>query len=973
MSSDEPLALYVDPDSDRSDALCSTLRESHPDLRLRTVTTASAAETALSESSVDCVIARLALSAAESSGVTPVDETATATNGGDAPSDDDGVGFLASVAARYPSVTTVLFDAEHSPELLGRIRDADVDEYVRDTGPDGAAVLGDYAVAARTAPPERTNAEAQETLETLLDISSDLILSIDEENVIRFVNPAVEDVLGYTPEELVGEPLDVLMPDEMGRRHKRGLARYLETGERRLDWGEVELPGVHRDGHEVQLSLAFNEFRSPNGRRFIGIARDVTDRKHREQELERYEAMVQTVQDGVYVLDDRSRFIAVNRAYTELVGRSEEELLGEPATTVTDEETNEEIESLLAALLRDGGNAVTYETTVSTPRGDMPSETRISPFPLGDGTYGRVGVVRDVTERQRREEQLASLNETAQALTVAETAQEVCELAVRAAAETLDFPLSDIKLYDDRGELSVTARTEAAEEYVGDGSLFGPDSDVPWRVYASSTSAVFDDLAAEESSESPLRSAVVLPIGKYGVFVSGRPEADAFSETDVILANILVANVRAALERTDREQTLREQKAELEARTASLERVNRINTVIRDLTRALTEATSREEIEQVVCTQLANADPYRFAWIGEQETVSGELVPKTSAGVGRGYLDEITVTADDSPTGMGPAGRALRTREPQVQNNLHTDPPFEPWRAKALQRGFRASISIPLVYKETMYGVLNLYAGEPGVFDDLEVSVLEELGKNIGFAINALERRKALISDRAVELEFNMDDVDIPPVTLARETNTTFELDALVERGDGEVRIFFVVVGIDPDETLSLSSQLTTISDASLISEREDGHLFEATLEDGNFFGALLDYGAHPTGFTATPTGATLTVELPRTGDIRAFLDMLLRTYDGVELIARRELERPIQTESEFRALYRKRLTDRQEEVLRTAYFAGFFDWPREATGKQVAELLDVSQPTVNRHIRKGEYELFSLVFGDQRPGDESV
>ncbi|ELZ31149.1 response regulator receiver modulated GAF sensor protein [Halogeometricum pallidum JCM 14848] len=953
MSSDEPLALYVDADSDRSDALCSTLRESHPNLRLRTVTTASAAETALSESSVDCVVARLSLTAAESSEVNSADDGATALNDGDAPSAGDGVDFLASVAARYPSVTTVLFDAEHSPELLGRVRGADVDEYVRDTGPDDAAVLGDHVVALTTRSEREFPTRIQ--LRTLLGAFSDVVLSIDEESTIRFVNPAVENVLGYPPDELIGRPLTVLMPEEMREQHQRGLARYLETGERTLDWEEVELPAVHRDGHEVQLSIAFNELRYDEERRFIGVARDVTDQKRRERELERYEAMVQTVQDGIYVLDDRSRFVAVNRAYTELVGRSEEDLLGTAAATVSDDETTEEIESLLTELLRNDENAVTYETTVSTPRGDVPLEARISPFPLGDGTYGRVGVVRDITDRQRRETQLASLNETAQALTTAETSQEVCELAVRAAAETLDFPLSDIKLYDDRGELVVTARTEAAEEYVGDGSLFGPDSDVPWRVYASSTSAVFDDVAAEESSESPLRSAVVLPIGKYGVFVSGRPEADAFSETDVILANILVANVRAALERTDREQTLREQKEELEARTTSLERVNRINTVIRDLTRALTEATSREEIEQVVCTQLVNADPYRFAWIGEQETVSGELVPKTSAGVGRGYLDEITVTADDSPTGRGPAGRALRTREPQVQNNFHTDPPFEPWRAKALQRGFRASTSIPLVYKETMYGVLNLYADEPGVFDDLEVNVLEELGKSIGFAINALERRKALVSDRAVELEFRMDDVDVPPVTLARETDTTFELDALVERGDGEVRIFFVVGGIDPDETLSLSSQLTTISDGSLIAERDDGYLFEATLEDGNFFGALLDYGAYPTGFTATPDGATLTVELPRTGDIRAFLDMLLRTYDGVELVARRELERPIQTESEFRALYRKRLTDRQEEVLRTAYFAGFFDWPREATGKQVAELLDVSQPTVNRHIRKGE------------------
>lgn len=757
-------------------------------------------------------------------------------------------------------------------------------------------------------------------------------------------------------------------PDLLRRVRAAGIDAYVHDGSA----DHVSVLGDHVVASATEPSSAAPEADAPDDRRSAGDAPASTDRQRRERELERYEAMVETVRDGLYVLDEAGRFVAVNRAFVELVGRPRTELVGAHATAVTSEETHEEVNALLESASADGGGDVTYETTLETPRGEVPVETNISSFPLGDGESGRVGVVRDISERRRREEQLASLNETAQALATAETSQEVSELAVRAAAETLDLPVSDIKLYDERGELVVTARTEAAADLVGEGSLFASDADLPWEVYATSSSAAFDDLPAERDvSETPLRSAILLPIGKYGVFVTGETEPNAFSETDVVLANILVANVRAALERTDREERLRERTAELEARTETLERVNRINDVIRDMTRALTEATSREEIEEVVCTQLANAEPYRFAWIGEQETVGGELVPVASAGVGRGYLDDITVTAAaDEPTGRGPAGRALRTHEPQVQNDFHTDPPFEPWRAQALKRGLRAGISIPLVYKETLYGVLNLYAGAPGVFDELEVEVLGELGRTIGFAINALERRKALVGDQAVELEFRIDDPSVPPVTHVADTEGRFSLDALVEQGDGTIRSFFVVDGVDPDTVLSQATQMPYISDANLLAERDDGYLYEATLEDESFFATLLGYGAHPTAFTATDDRATLTVELPRTGDIRAFLEMFLQAYDGVELVARRELDRPIQTESEFRALYRERLTDRQEEVLRTAFVAGFFDWPRRATGREVAEILDVSQPTVNRHIRKGEHELFSLVFGSDETDD---
>lgn len=948
MNTDAVSTLYVDSDPERAESVRSALRETHPEVDLAVAETRSAAEATLSEAAVDCVVARTDLS------------------------DADAVAFLSAVRERWPAVTTVLFGEDHSPELFRRVRDAGVDEYVRDAGGDSASVLGDYLVAARADRSDGTGIRPEPYLDTLLDIASDVVLTIDEESVVRFANPAVEDVLGYAPEELEGEPLTTVMPEEMRAAHREGLRRYLETNERRLDWDDVELPARHEDGHEVPLSIAFNELETGDGRRFLGIARDVTDRKRRERELERYEAMLETVRDGVYVLDASSRFIDVNPAFAELVGKSRAELVGEPASTVTGRAVNEEVEELHESLCRGEMDDVTYETTLSTPVGEVPVESHISLFPLGDGEHGRIGVVRDVSERRRREEQLASLNETAQALTAAQTAEEVSELAVRAAAETLGLSVSAIELYDGAGELVTAAKTRAAAELVGDDSLFGPETDALWDAYATDSTAVFDDVPAEPEipeTSTPLRSAIVVPIGKYGVFVTGETEPGAFTETDVALTNILVANVRAALERTDREETLRERKAELEARTETLERVHRINDVIRKLTRALTEASSREEIEQVVCTQLANAEPYRFVWIGEQETVDGELVPRASAGVERGYLADITVTSGDEPTGQGPAGRAIQTHEVQVQNDLHADPPFEPWRAEALQRGFRASITVPLVYRDSLYGVLNLYAGDPGVFDELEVNVLAELGRTIGFAINALERRKAIVSDQAVELEFRIEDPSVPPATHVSDSEGTFALDALVEQGDGTIRSFFVVTGVDPETVLSQAAQMPNISDANLLSEYDDGHLFEATLEDESFFGTLLSYGAHPTGFTATADEATLTVELPRTGDVRAFLDMFLNAYDGVELVARRELDRPIQTRSEFRALYRERLTDRQEEVLRTAYFAGFFDWPRRATGKEVAEILGVSQPTVNRHVRKGEYELFSLVFGDDDDG----
>ncbi len=936
--------LYVDSAATRREAVVEAVAASAAGVEVSVVASAAAAERSMDEQPADAVVAR------------------------DDLSDADGVSFLRTVAGRHPDAVTVLFD-DDPDALVEAARDGAVDACVRDADHDQRRLLAhrvaELCAGGRTGPVgERTGPVGERTdLDALADAATDAFLTIDADSVVRYANPAVEDIFGYAPEEVVGESLTLLMSDELAERHGRGFERYLRTGEKRLDWESVELPGRHADGHEVQLSVSFTEFRTGGERRFAGVVRDVTERKERERTLERHEAMLQTVRDGVYALDDEGRYIGVNQAYADLVGNDPDALVGRKASTVVGEGVRAEADRVQSRLQTDGSDSVgTLETTLTGPDGEsVPVEVRISLYPLGEGRYGRVGVVRDVTEHRRREEQLARLNELAQTLTAAETPEAVADAAAVAASEVLDLPYTVVELYDETyGRLEPVARTPAVAS-LGNVPLFEGDDDVLWQVFAESSGEVFDDL--DGASGSSLGSAMVLPIGRYGVFVTGARSADAFGETDVLLAKILTANVRAALERVDRERTLRERKEELESRTTTLERVERINAVIRDLTRALTQASTREEIEQSVCTKLANADPYRFVWIGAPKTVGGELEPSVSAGVEEGYLDAVTVTADDSDTGQGLAGRAVRTREPQVQNDLHADPPFEPWRAEAVRRGYRSSIAVPLVHRDTLYGVLNLYADRPDVFDDLEVGVLRELGEMIGYSINALERKKALVSDRAIELKFEMDEHSVAALGLFPEVDSQFEFDALIERSDGSLRVFFTVAGCDPETVREFVAWETTVGELVHVGEKGEGHLFEATVTEGGFLGSLLERGAHPTELKATSEGCSLTVELPGSGDIRAFLDSFLSAHEGAELVGRRELDRPIRTEEEFRALYVDRLTDRQMEVIKTAYFAGFFDWPRRSTGGEVADLLGVSQPTVNRHIRNGERKLFDIVF----------
>lgn len=813
-------------------------------------------------------------------------------------------------------------------------------------------------------------------LQALANTTSDGILTIDTASIIRFANSAVEDILGYSPDELVDAPLTRIMDDALADHHYSGFAHYLETGEQNIDWSDVQLPGQRKDGSEVPLSVSFSEFTVDGERFFTGIIRDITERNARERDLERYRAAVETVADGVYTLDENARFLTVNTAFTELTGYSRDELLGADASMVTGEQGAAEFDDVQVQLERGDTDVATVETTLNTANsGTRPVEIRVSLFPLGDDTSGRAGVVRDITGRKQRKQQLAGLHEFAQSLTAAETMDGVCHLAMATANDLFPNLLTTAYLYNDEaGRLEPVSHTPAVLNVGAEsGELFTTGHSLPWTVFQTQERHVCMDSQTDDvvaASETPLRSVVAVPFGSYGVLVSGATTTEAFDWEAVRLVDLLATDIETALERVEREETLRDHAAELEEYTAALERVNRINDVIRDLTTMLVQAGSREEIEQAVCTKLANTHMCQFAWIGAPTATGDDITPRTSAGVDRGYLDAISVTDDESPTGQTPGGRVATTHEVQVQNNLSTDPPFEPWRDEALQRGYRACIAVPLVYKDVLYGVLNLYLEEPDVFDDLAVAVLEELGQMVAYAINAAERQTALASDSTVELQFDIENPDLLAAEFTRETESRFKFESLVEQADGSLRMFFIIDGATPDEVIEYSQRSPQVQNPNHIAETDDGHLFEATVGTETFLANLLDYGASPTELTTTPTDASLTVELAQSGDNQSFLRTMLNTHDGVTLRARRELDRPIQSDAEFQTHFEERLTEREEEVLRTAYYAGFFESPRESSGSEVAEMLDVSQPTVNRHLRSGESKLLEMVF-ENRAGDE--
>ncbi|HEX9161453.1 MAG TPA: PAS domain S-box protein [Thermoanaerobaculia bacterium] len=146
------------------------------------------------------------------------------------------------------------------------------------------AQIGDYIARRRTA---QVLLESEKKYRAVADTAPDAIFTIDARSTILFCNPAVERVFGYTPEEMTGRSLEMIIPERFRAAHRRGIERYLRTGERHLAWNGAEFIALHRNGHEFPIEISFGEWRSGDQTSFTGYARDMTERKRAADDLER--------------------------------------------------------------------------------------------------------------------------------------------------------------------------------------------------------------------------------------------------------------------------------------------------------------------------------------------------------------------------------------------------------------------------------------------------------------------------------------------------------------------------------------------------------------------------------------------------------------------------------------------------------------------------------------------------------------
>jgi PAS domain S-box-containing protein len=244
----------------------------------------------------------------------------------------------------------------------------------------------------------------------LLEFVPDSMVVADQEGRILLANRQVQELLGYEPGELIGQPLEILLPERFRARHVEHRAAYLRDPHPRAMGASLTLFARRKDGSEVQVEISLRPVQEPEGLVTIAAMRDVTERRKMQDALrasdERSRLLVDSVREyAIYMLDPEGRVRTWNAGAERIHGYSGPDILGRhfSAFYPPEEAAAARPQRELAAAVRNGQ----YREEGWRLRSDgsrFQADVTVTPLFDPDGTLrGFAKVTRDISERKGAE------------------------------------------------------------------------------------------------------------------------------------------------------------------------------------------------------------------------------------------------------------------------------------------------------------------------------------------------------------------------------------------------------------------------------------------------------------------------------------------------------------------------------------------------------------------------------------------
>jgi diguanylate cyclase (GGDEF)-like protein/PAS domain S-box-containing protein len=309
------------------------------------------------------------------------------------------------------TVPVVVLTAKQDEELHDRLLDEGVNDYVvKPFSPRGLRARVRNLVAMKRSGEKLLRAELR--FRGLLEAAPDAVVIVDDRGEIALVNAQAQKLFGYTREELVGQPVELLLPDARRDAHAAHRDRFLKAPQARPMGTGMELVARRNDGTEFPVEISLSPLQTDEGVLVSSLIRDITERRRVENALheaeERFHRAFDEAPIGMAMLDLTGRFVQSNEALSEIVGYSGEQLNGMSLGAITHPDDLGEQEGEISRVL--AGRAEGYRSEERLLHASVGSIWVTIQMTLLHDAGGRplrfLAQIQDVTDRRRYEDRL---------------------------------------------------------------------------------------------------------------------------------------------------------------------------------------------------------------------------------------------------------------------------------------------------------------------------------------------------------------------------------------------------------------------------------------------------------------------------------------------------------------------------------------------------------------------------------------